>query len=84
MLLFGNPDPNWAIGNAAAGATSAHHRPSAAAPPENGSEGEKKRCDGAHFSLQHSSPLRSLPSIENVKGVVERESERRAFAYTIT
>src|SRR5262249_30650512 len=25
-------DPNWAIGNAAAGATSAHHRPSAAAP----------------------------------------------------
>jgi hypothetical protein len=27
-----HPDPNWAIGNAAAGATSAHHRPSAAAP----------------------------------------------------
>jgi hypothetical protein len=28
-----DPDPNWAIGNAAAGATSAHHSPSAAAPP---------------------------------------------------
>ncbi len=28
------PDPKWAIANAAAGATSAHHRPSAAAPPQ--------------------------------------------------
>jgi hypothetical protein len=28
-----DPNPNWTIGNAAAWATSAHHRPSAAAPP---------------------------------------------------
>jgi hypothetical protein len=29
-----NPDPKWAIATAAAGATSAHHGPSAAAPPQ--------------------------------------------------
>ena len=85
------PDPKWAIADSAAGATSAHHRPSAAAPPPTLHQVVRRAVSPAVLGRRAVSPgafsgrvlLTSIPTLRLFLPRFEDAIDRRSLAWKL-